>query len=78
MGAGLRGSAVTPGFIVQVWGEAAANAEARALINTLYSDALGLLGECSVRWLTESRGLTPEAAPAQATVQVSAGATVQA
>lgn len=69
VGAGVRGSEVTPGFIVQVWGEAATNAEVRAMINTLYADALGFLGEYSVRWLTESRGLTPAAAAAEAPAQ---------
>lgn len=63
---GIGQAEVSPGFIVQVWGEAATNPDVRATTNEVYAEALGFLRDYATRWLTESRGITPQAAAAEA------------
>lgn len=47
---------VSPGFIVQVWGEAVTNAAIRETANEVYIHALGFLREYVTVWLTSGQG----------------------
>lgn len=63
---GIRVADVSPGLIVQVWGEAATNPSVRETANDVYAEALHFLREYSATWLVTNRGLASSEAEAQA------------
>lgn len=62
-------SDVSPGYIVQVWGEAATNPTVRRIANEFYTNALDFLREYLTIWLTASQGVDLRRARKQAASQ---------
>lgn len=67
----LNESDVSPGYIVQVWGEAATNPTVRSIANEFYHSAFDFLREYLTVWLTTSQDIDLRGAREQAVSQAS-------